>query len=131
MKLYSILLGVVISAGCDSDSAIQITDLSPAQESNGSEIPTGGSGQEIMAAFSEAAFASVDPLAGTQAVDGETELSSWRVTFTADTVTWAQNDVLEVGSYSRTDESTMLAQFANREIAFEADGGNLIRDSVE
>lgn len=111
-------LTLLVLTGCSSgtslgtdDSAQQTQPTDTAQEPNNSP-------ELSIAQFSGATFVSTNPtLPGI-------------VSFTDDTATWENADIVEVASYSNTGEQQLAAVFSDREVVFESDGSNLIWDSV-
>jgi len=120
LRLKTLGLALVLSVGCDSGTVVN----------NSETTTTGESGGNSTAAFTGATFVSADQLESGLDARGNTVLGNWTVSFTTDEVTWSRSDVTEVGSYSSTGSSNRVAQFPDRQVNFELDGGDLIWDSL-
>lgn len=118
MKFSPIIpaLTFLILAGCSSNSDITVLDPASTEDISASEI--------IQLSFAGATFVAVDELSADPA-SGEGTVS-----FTDDTVTWAHSGLVEVGSYSDTGDSVLVASFPDQDIAFEEFGFDLVWDSL-
>ena len=98
-----------------------------------------GNPELLLATFSGGTFVAV----ATDQVDLESASGVGSVSFTDDTVTWAQSEtvlsnslvisqsvIIETGSYNNDGSDELLADFPDRDIVFESDNGNLIWDSL-
>ena len=129
MKFFPIFLAssLLILTGCDSDGTVVEAPaglLSEATPVESTGIPVGTSTPIlIQLMFAGATFVAVDdPDANPESGDGV-------LSFTEDTVTWTRPDLVEVGTYTDTGDSVLVASFPDRDISFEENGFNLIWDS--
>ena len=123
------VLTALILAGCGGGSSTVDTTL---------EVG-GATPDSLLARFAGATFVAV----GTDQADPGSASGVGSVSFTNDTVTWTQSEtvlsnsfvlsqsvIIETGSYDNDGSDELLANFPDRDIAFESDSGNLIWDTL-
>ena len=131
MRFFPIVpaLTLLVLVGCGSGSST--LDTTSDESADGSS--------SLLATFAGATFVAV----GTDQANAESASGVGSVSFTNDTVTWTQSEIVfsnsliasqsvivEVGSYVDDGSEELLASFPDRDIAFESDSGNLIWDSL-
>ena len=125
--LNGLLTGItlVALAGCSSDGT-DITDTVLDETSAESIIVTDPDTDALMDQFAGATFVSADLLE-----DAERGLtpSHWTVSFTNDTVSWTQSELIELGTFEFAAGSSRVADFSDREVNFSGTGSDLIWDS--
>ena len=122
-------LTLLVLAGCSGGSSTPDT----------TSVEDAGGLDSVLLEFSGATFVAVR----TDQPNPESASSVGSVSFTNDTVTWTQSElvlsnsqvasqsvIVEVGSYVDDGSEELLANFPGRDIAFESDSGNLIWDSL-
>ena len=122
-------LTLLILAGCDGGTtALETT-----------QAPDTGSEESILTPFSGATFVAV----GADQLNADLASGVGSVSFTDDTVTWtqseivmvdsvvlSQSDIVEIGSYVNDGSTDLVASFPDRDVVFRSDNGNLIWDSL-
>ena len=117
-RLNFFALTLLTLAGCSNNPDTLTTD-------DNAESAVVNAQETLQAQFSGATFASIDVIDGVS----DENAGDGVVSFTADMVTWAHSNSVETGSYSNNSDSGGTAEFDDRQIAFSADGGNLVWDS--
>lgn len=123
-------LTVLALAGCGSGSSPSDTILNAVDSS---------SPESLLMPFSGATFVAV----ASDQTDPASASGVGSVSFTNDTVTWTQSElvfanslvasqsiIIENGTYDNDGSDELIANFPDRDIAFESDAGNLIWDSL-
>ena len=138
------VLTVLILAGCGGGSSTLDAALDQAQETlpetaNPTQEVGEASSDSLLTQFSGAAFVALRA----DQEDPESVAGVGSVSFTNDTVTWTQSEIvlsnslvlsqsiiIENGSFENDFSDELLADFPDRDIAFQSDSGNLIWDSL-
>jgi len=144
MKYWLSAIVLVVVAGCDGssnttvdgvfdnaseDTITESGETSAESENNSSDSSEVTSQDALVAKYAGATFVSAEQLEVGETANGGLAMGHWTVSFTADTVTWAYSDVVEVGTYSYVDGVKPVANFSGREIAFSGDGVSVTWDS--
>ena len=128
------LVAMLMLAGCDGSSTSSISISSNIGDAVTNETSDGaidiatdeGSADVLLDQFAGATFVSANLL---EDADRGLTPSHWLVSFTNDTVTWTQSELLELGTFPFAAGSRRDASFSDRKISFNSSGNDMIWDS--